>query len=376
MPYTQLAEPDLQHRIDQDLAYLTGEIRRLVPARRLAAIVLGGGYGRGDGGVRRTPQGPAPYNDYDLFVVIRGGLPWRRRSLRRAVALRRPDWESAVDLEVEVALCTEAQLRRSPLTLRLFDLASGHRVLWGDASVGKVFDPHRGGVLPLVEGARLLVNRGSLLAFCKAQRATTDAFPPEEHARVIRYLHKAILACGDVVLMHGGCYTTHSDARMANLHKVSGPSPEIMAELRAWYAHVVESRRGGRETVPAGCPGLEAFFERVWHRFEQVHLWFESERLEVKPLRWTDYVIASFNKFPVTAWPARVADRLRAAYYARGASHVGPSLRYGRENVLAGWLAELLYLGGQPAVATLEQQSPENWEKQFSDYWAEWSLAG
>ena len=376
MPYTRLAEPVLERRIDQDLGYLVEEIRRVVPAKRLAAIVLGGGYGRGDGGMRITDQGPAPYNDYDLFVVLRRASYWRRRSIRRSLAQQRPRWESALDLEVEACVCTEQGLRRWPLTLRQFDLAEGHRVLWGDASIRDALELPRGGTLPLVEGARLLVNRGSLLAYCKGQRAARSKLAPEERSRVIRYLHKAILACGDAVLMSAGCYATDSDLRVARLRTIPGPPSMRLDALRAWYAYVVDSRRVGRETIPPGCTSLDEFFARVWLLYEQVHRWFEGERLRVKPLRWTDYIRAPFNKYPLSDWTARHADRARHLGGPRALSRRAATLRYGHENVVAGWLAELLYLRGQPAIATLHQVSSESWNQQFREYWSLWSASG
>ena len=71
MAFTRLADRRLERRIESDLAFLTDHIRRIVPRRSLAAIILGGGYGRGDGGMRLTPYGPVPLDDYDLLVVQR-----------------------------------------------------------------------------------------------------------------------------------------------------------------------------------------------------------------------------------------------------------------------------------------------------------------
>jgi hypothetical protein len=378
----------LERRIEQDLGFLTDEVRRLVPSRQLAALVLGGGYGRGDGGVRMTPKGPAPYNDYDFFAVLRDGSTRQRRSLCRAVAQRRGDWEAAVDLEVEVAVCTLAGLRRSPLTLRLFDLAGGHRVLWGDDSIGEVFERFRGRALSLVEGARLLVNRGSLLAYCKRAPAPRHELPEAEVSRLIRYLHKAILACGDVVLMRSGRYVTDSDERVARLRRTEGPSSSVMELLPSWYAYVVDSRRVGRQALPPGCDRLDECFEQVWRTFEEVHRWFEGERLRVDALRWSDYIRGPFNKFPrshtlsppSSNWKTRLltgtkslADRARHAAGQREFSRRITTLRYGRENVLAGWLADLLYLRGRPALATSHPMPDEVWNQQFLEYWTLWS---
>src|SRR5580658_4912604 len=48
-----------------------GGVTDLIPRQKLAAIVLGGGYGRGEGGVLRTETGDQPYNDLEFYVFIR-----------------------------------------------------------------------------------------------------------------------------------------------------------------------------------------------------------------------------------------------------------------------------------------------------------------
>src|SRR5207253_2635801 len=44
----------------------------LSPGRRLAGLLLGGGHGRGEGGVLKTGAGDHPYNDLELYVFLRG----------------------------------------------------------------------------------------------------------------------------------------------------------------------------------------------------------------------------------------------------------------------------------------------------------------
>ena len=50
-------------------------IRRFVPENKLEGIALGGGYGRGEGGVLQMHAGDQPYNDLEFYVFVRGH-PW------------------------------------------------------------------------------------------------------------------------------------------------------------------------------------------------------------------------------------------------------------------------------------------------------------
>ena len=54
-------------------------VQAVVPGNKLQALVLGGGYGRGEGGVLRTPQGDRPYNDLEFYVFVAGNRFWNER---------------------------------------------------------------------------------------------------------------------------------------------------------------------------------------------------------------------------------------------------------------------------------------------------------
>ena len=57
-------------------------VKSLVPAAKLEGVLLGGGYGRGEGGAMKTPVGDLPYNDLEFYVFIRGNSILAERKLR------------------------------------------------------------------------------------------------------------------------------------------------------------------------------------------------------------------------------------------------------------------------------------------------------
>src|SRR5438105_4846760 len=54
-------------------------VQSVIAVTKLEAIVLGGGYGRGEGGVLRMPRGDQPYNDIEFYVFLRGSRLWNQR---------------------------------------------------------------------------------------------------------------------------------------------------------------------------------------------------------------------------------------------------------------------------------------------------------
>ena len=370
MPFTRLADRRLERRIDGDLAFLTDQIRREVPERSLAAIVLGGGYGRGDGGMRMTSGGPVPRDDYDLFVLLRGLAPFVRRSLRGTIDGRRGEWEKFTGVPAVFSLVTTSKLRRAALTLRFFDMLHGHRVLYGRVGLAELAPP-RNSEIPRIEGARLLLDRGSLLTHCKAAFLADRQRQPAEREVQIKYLNDAVLACGDAVLIANGRYVTDYDQRKATIQHATLPSGQTAGVLPDWYARAVEGRRTGYEELPRDCKNLEKFFQSVWTLFEHVHRWFESERLGRSGLCWGDYVKTHSSKFPPAGWLHRWVQRDRN--WRQQFPPPYSSTSRSREDALAEWLADLLYLSGRPAVDSPKPLAMVDWVRRFSAYWAAWS---
>ncbi|MDB6025994.1 MAG: hypothetical protein JWM68_2217, partial [Verrucomicrobiales bacterium] len=64
--------------LEERLALLCDKVReaarQLVPEGQIEALLLGGGYGRGEGGVLKTATVDHPYNDLEFYVCLRGNL--------------------------------------------------------------------------------------------------------------------------------------------------------------------------------------------------------------------------------------------------------------------------------------------------------------
>jgi hypothetical protein len=105
---------------------------RIIPTPELVGLALGGGYGRGEGGVLRTPAGDQLYNDLEFYVFV-SGLPWWNER-RYAKALHELGEELSVSagVELEFKITSRAKLQRSSQSLFYHDLLMGHRWLLGD----------------------------------------------------------------------------------------------------------------------------------------------------------------------------------------------------------------------------------------------------
>ncbi|MDA8018978.1 MAG: hypothetical protein MPN21_16170 [Thermoanaerobaculia bacterium] len=181
---------ELQEMSD-DLAHALGG--------QLRALILAGGYGRGEGAVVRVGRREMPYNDVDLVPVV--GRPRRRWPLR-VHAVRR-SWQDRLGIHVDLSRPVTARgIRRWPHRLLWHDVVCGHRVLWGDRkAVGRSAPAYLRQPPPLIEATRLLVNRGAGLI--EATRRLLLALPPDpcDEDFVRRNGFKADLAAMDALLI-------------------------------------------------------------------------------------------------------------------------------------------------------------------------------
>ncbi|NUP04852.1 MAG: hypothetical protein HOW73_02195 [Polyangiaceae bacterium] len=252
-------------RIERDLARIVRGIREAA-GEALEAILLVGGYGRGEGGELGDGPEAAAHNDYDLVAVCSSVSRRLRHAIERAsVALG-----SEIGVDVDVHPVPRALVAFPPATLFWLDVSlGGARVLDGDADVLRTMRAVRTRDVPLEEGARLLANRATGIAISRLRGARTS---PLETAR---HVHKAVLACGDVRLLAADRYRLRVGDRAADLARLAhaGAAPRSLAEA---YAEAAAFRaRPDRWTGPAD---IEGWLERSKDEIARWHLEFESYR--------------------------------------------------------------------------------------------------
>jgi hypothetical protein len=320
-----------------------------IPANSLAAVLLGGGYGRGEGGVLRTPAGDRPYNDLEFYVFVRGIALLAERRYRHVLHELGERLSPEAGLEVEFKVLTPGKLRGSPVNMFYYDLVMGNRAIAGGEEVLSGCEHHRDPRgIPLAEATRLLMNRCSGLLFA-AERLRRTEFGEEEADYVGRNLAKARLAFGDVVLAavgeyHWSCQERHD--RLAKLERAGdaqGTGGVVMrlslGEVVRQHAAGVEFKlhpvrsRASRADLAAEHTVLKELGKALW-------LWLEERRLGRGFATMTDYATDPLPKCPeVPGWRSRLVN-LRW----RGQRSFGDqwAWRYPRERLLRA-LAWLLW---------------------------------
>lgn len=269
--FTLDGSAELEQHLEKVCDDVRQGVKALIPASKLQGLALAGGYGRGEGGVLRTGDGDAPYNDIEFFVFVSGSTFLNERRFKAALHALGERLTPAAGVEVEFKIISASELAKAETSMFYYDLVMGHRWLIGDDHLLKGCAHHRDASrIPLREVTRLLFNRCSGLLFAK-ERLQRPVFTADDADFVARNIAKAQLALGDAILAaegryHWSCRERHlrldADEAVRRHHAVgvefklhphrSNESRETLAELHAEVTELasgiflnIEARRLG-----------------------------------------------------------------------------------------------------------------------------------
>lgn len=294
----------LEEHLADACASIAAGVRGLVPADRLEGVLLGGGYGRGEGGVWRTPTGDRPYNDLEFYICIRGNRHLNELRYGRALHVLGEVLTPQVGVEIEFKITSQAEIAAGPVSMFSYDLCLGHRLVAGHPRLLFTHSHHEeSGNIPLAEATRLLMNRCSGLLFAQAKLAATH-FTPADADFVQRNIAKTELALGDAMLVVQGQYhwSVRERHRLVSRLARTERMPWVEAVHRhhsqgvAFKLHPYRSE-ATREELAARHRDVTELARDVW-------LWIEGRRLGTNFSSVRAYLAA-----PLRTWPG--TSRLR-----------------------------------------------------------------
>ena len=359
--YFEGSHPELERRLENHFS----RVRVLFEKRGLkGSLVLGGGYGRGEGGVMMDAGEPGFSNDLDYFLFDDGpadpGLNAWCREIERA--------ESPVlGIDVEIKCLRADSIGDASRSMMFADLVAGHVVVAGDAGfLAKMSGDLDFSRIEADEATRLLWNRGSGMFFSRCRMGRD-----EEMGYVIRNHAKLKLALGDAWLCLNGRYTSKCRERGARLADCDLPAS--VPALREWHAEGVDFKfrpfSGG-----VTWPQLEEEAGNLIAAWGAVYLAAEEKRLNLRISGFAAYLAmprllqgSSFTKNLLLA----LRDKLKRGAFIRP---LGDYPRTGLMRALPcllgitpGGVAEAGRFLPLPAG---DASQPQSWEGVYSKWWA------
>ena len=259
--YTALPCPALEAELDCALAELATAIDALQPPK-LATVILGGGYGRDEGGILHTPSGDRLYNDLDFFVFAQDATRQERLQIDQTLASLVPQWSEKLQVAVDFGPAKNlSDLPKVARTLMYQELLRGWKPVWGKIDLSSHISALPADELPVTEAMRLLLNRGMGLLLA-GERLDTNS---EDSDFIVRNMHKTLLGCGDALLIANGQYAWSAAERLAAIQNLArqGSLPD---DFLVGYETACHYKQ---EPIPR-LPGNPWEF---WRRCRQFWLW-------------------------------------------------------------------------------------------------------
>ncbi len=179
---------------------------------RLAGVVLGGGYGLGEGGVFVQNGVEKLSNDLDFYVVAEeGSTDADIGAIDAALAPVSRKWTAKLGVDVDFCTAkTPWRLRHDQDRLMIQELIHGYFDVAGKKgeTLFAGVEKRDASAFPWLEAARLLMNRGAGLAM---------ALESGDEAFVVRNINKCVLGAGDARLIARGKYRWKASDRAAEL---------------------------------------------------------------------------------------------------------------------------------------------------------------
>ena len=213
------------------------EIREALSGTGLC-VVLGGSYGRGDGGVRLDRENGILYNDLDFFVFSRNKNSGDELLLKKIAE----KYEKELKVDVDFSrIMGVSDIKNNARRLMMQELKRGYRHIAGEDLLNEYLPELPADKLPFSEACRLLLNRGMglLLAGEKIAGNSTDT------DFILRNLNKAILGAGDAFLIARGQYKWNLAERLTMIN-----SSPLSDDCKKLYTQAVEFKKSPYREIP------------------------------------------------------------------------------------------------------------------------------
>jgi hypothetical protein len=277
---------------------VTKEILAIIPESNIDSILLGGGYGRGEGGVFVLENEELPYNDFEYYIFVKGNALLAQRRYNPPLSSIGEKLGSKWNMHVDFKVASIDRLAGQKTSMFSYDLMLGNQCLLGVAPPFQSCEHHHeAGSIDVGEATRLMFNRCSGLLFASEKLKARE--PDDADLDFINRNHaKASLAFGDSILCAENNYHWSCRERGKRLAQMSSiPEALNLQQLQEWHQEGVVFKLRPERNTSTRAQLLERQ-KKLVQAAERVWLWIESKRLGRSFHSLDEYLDPSVCKFP------------------------------------------------------------------------------
>ena len=240
--YTLDGDERVEAQMGADQEVISEALAGLMQPPEFQALVLMGGYGRGEGGFFFVKDRPYPYNDYDYFIITRRLSKPDQRALQPKVDALCDKLAEQVNVAVDMAFLREEDIPHLEYNLMHAEMQWGHRVVAGNPNILDAMPDMPIETLPLGEFTRLMHNRGTLLLMNQLMLSEEgEPQDPKSREKFVKYIFKSVRAIVDALLAAEDRYDPSYATKKALLPTVQLDYPHL-AQLIADFDLAFEAK--------------------------------------------------------------------------------------------------------------------------------------
>lgn len=264
--------------IEKQLNNIVNEILSIINPNELKAIILGGGFGRGEGGVWLRNGQIFPVNDFDITVFPKNNFKIFKqihlKNLQNLAATLAPSIPiKQIDINVGNWWKFNVRCYSWFYTINAHDFIHGHIPIYGSINLDRLKKHYTSKKIPRIEGLKFLYTRGSGLVFALYAQIMRREIPEEIIYMDINKMH---IALGDSYLVLRKLYNSSYSKRISIASTIDFDFDEgyIIKEM---YLNALKWKI--RPTEVDITSDIKSHCEQLSIQFLKFFLYFENIRL-------------------------------------------------------------------------------------------------
>jgi hypothetical protein len=269
-----------------EIAELFGE--NLQPADYEALILLGG-YGRGEGGVLWEKGVEKPHNNFDFILLSKNMSESENAKLKERLMVKVAEKSQKLKIGIDLSVISANKLRHSACRIIWYDMRFGHKTILGNSHFVPALTRFSQDKIPAWDARNLLVNRGTLMIINDLilEKSQLDM---RFQRLIVKHIIKAIIGYGDTLLFFLDDYSWSYLQKQKNMQQRSDVDPQF----KAIYDEAMNFRF--QPDYPRYlAKDLNAWTEELRAHFQKIFLICESKRLQKQSISWTEYPHLAFE---------------------------------------------------------------------------------
>jgi len=263
------------------------------------ALIMLGGYGRGEGGVISENGKELPHNNFDLLyklvcnnciiLLTKNTSLSEQGKIKSELMIHLDRLSERFAIGIDLSVINEAKLSSSACRIIWYDMRFGHKVLFGDRTFVVSQQHFNLDTIPDWDARNLMVNRGTLMIINDLLMEKPN-LTPEYNRLIVKHIVKAIIGYGDTLLYFMGDYHWS----YLEKQKLMRARKDVDIKFRDIYEEAMNFRFEPDYEAYLNRD-LNEWIENLREHFQKIFLFCETQRQKRMDLEWKDYLSSSYS---------------------------------------------------------------------------------